>query len=333
MTAIGPQRRFAAADRPQWRANRTVEEGGPNSVGFVVRALRNIAGWLVSHEMADARSVSRASQGLTMSIMTIAAPSKFPLWRTVGQAYEGWVTNFPELLRICLPWMLLMAPILALLNWWQEPRYAESLFQPGADLSPFTVVMDFVGWLVTLPALASVAVAWHRLLLRGEHPARGAYVRLDRIVAGYASLALGLMVIKDGSQFVGSMFEFVTGVNVPPLADLIATRGSSIIALLIVARLSLALPGIALECEAATLRSAWSVTKRNTWRLLWGYIVCSLPLIAINLGISYLLFHSDHSRVVVTLAELASQLLSIPIVMINVGMLSLCYRHFFERSI
>jgi hypothetical protein len=104
-----------------------------------------------------------------MSIMTVAAPAKLPFWCTVGQAYKAWVINFPELLRVSWPWMLLMTPVLGLLDWWVE--------QPGADLlSPLlTTALNAVSWVVMVPALAAVAVAWHRRLLIGEHPGRGVY--------------------------------------------------------------------------------------------------------------------------------------------------------------
>jgi hypothetical protein len=52
-----------------------------------------------------------------MTTMTVAAPSKLPLWRTVGQAYAVWARNFPDLVRIVWVWMLLMAPVLAIWMW------------------------------------------------------------------------------------------------------------------------------------------------------------------------------------------------------------------------
>ena len=39
---------------------------------------------------------------------------------------------------------------------------------------------------VDLPFLASIAVAWHRLVLRGERVTQGVYVRLDGAVWRYA---------------------------------------------------------------------------------------------------------------------------------------------------
>jgi hypothetical protein len=271
--------------------------------------------------------------------MTVAALSKLPLWRTIGQAYAVWARNFPDLVRTCWLWMLLTALVLAIWMWWQE-RHIASIIQairagePFVDPNPlFTMVTGIVSRVVMLPALASVAVAWHRLLLRDEHPGPGVYLRLDRIVAGYAILAFWIGVVIVAPKYVGMIFRIVTGTS-PTMASLVvrflAGLGSGI-AFLIVARLSLALPGIALGATPVTLGTAWRVSKRNTWRMFWAYFFCFFPWMAIITGMSHWLLLHDHSRATVTLVLLVMGLLWIPVGMISVGMLSLAYRHFFER--
>jgi hypothetical protein len=270
--------------------------------------------------------------------MTVAAPSKLPLWRTIGQAYAVWARNFPDLVRTCWLWMLLMAPILAILMWWQEPHFAEmmqaaSARQPFADPNPvLTSVTQIAGQVIMLPALASVAVAWHRLLLRDEHPGPAPYLRLDSVVAGYAILAFWIGVITLAPSYVitwtSATMRDVAALIVQSLAGL-----ASIIGFFIVARLSLAFPAIALGRDDVTLGTAWRVSKLNTWRMFWAYFFCILPWMAIGGGISYwLLFEPDHSRAAVTLVWVVMGLLWIPVGMISVGVLSLAYRHFFERS-
>ena len=106
----------------------------------------------------------------------------------------------------------------------------------------------------------------------------------------------------------------------------------SIVGFFIVARLSLALPGRALGRDDVTLGTAWRVSERNTWRMFWAYFFCILPGMAIAGGMTFWLFRPDHSRVEVTLGLVVMSLLMIPPGLISVGMLSLAYRHFFERS-
>jgi hypothetical protein len=278
-----------------------------------------------------------------MTTMTVAPPSKLPLWRTIGQAYAVWARNFPDLIRTVWVWMLLIAPVMAIFLWWQEPRLMEMTqaaraHEPFTDPNPLlTLVMQILGQVIVLPALASVAVAWHRLLLRGEHPGPGLYLRLDSVVAGYAILAFWIAVITLGPGYVSRMFQIITGISattagVAALVVQSLAGVASIIAFFIVARLSLALPGIALGRDDVTLGTAWRISKRNTWRMFWAYFLCILPWGAISGGILYWVFLPDQGRAGVTLVSVVMGLLWIPVGMISVGMLSLAYRHFFERS-
>src|SRR5258708_27449175 len=129
-----------------------------------------------------------------MTTVTAAAPTKLPLWRTIGQAYAVWGGNLPDLVRVCWLWVLLMAPVFAFLAWWQAPHAMEIMQavrdQPTVDPSPppltllLLLLPRFVGKVAVLPALASIAGAWHRLVLKDEHPGSGGYLRLPRCVAG-----------------------------------------------------------------------------------------------------------------------------------------------------
>jgi len=274
-----------------------------------------------------------------MTTVTVAAPSKLPLWRTIGQAYALWGGNLPDLVRVCWLWMLLMAPVFAFLAWWQAPRAIELLQvarigQPFVDPNPLlTMLTQIVGKVVGLPALASIAVAWHRLLLKDEHPGAGVYLRLDGIVAGYAVLAFWVGLITLAPSYVSVMLQSMAANGHPLVAGVQFLAGVGTIAALFVgARLSLVLPGKALGRDDITFGAAWRVSKGNTWRMLWAYFFCILPLIVLGGAMSYWLFQLDHGRAALTLVPLVVGLLSFPFGMISVGMLSLSYRHFFERS-
>jgi hypothetical protein len=272
-----------------------------------------------------------------MNAVTIAKPAKLPLFRTVGQAYALWARNFSDIVRICWLWMLLMVPILALWDWWQTAQAAEMVQgiragQPYVDPHPvLTWGSLIVSKLIMLPAVASVAVAWHRLLLRDEHPATGFYLRLDRIVVGYAILAFLIGLIITVPSTAGILIPQIKSGTTASVVQFLVNV-AAIAAIFIAPRLSLVLPGIALGRDDATLATAWRVSKRNTWRMVWAYFFCLLPWIAIGGGMSSWLVLSSDNRAVVTLVSIAVGLLWIPAGMISVGMLSLAYRHFFEQS-
>jgi hypothetical protein len=65
--------------------------------------------------------------------------------------------------------------------------------------------------------------------------------------------------------------------------------------------------------------------------MIWAYLFCILPWMAVGGAMSYWLVQPGHDRIVVMLVSVAISLLWIPAGMISVGMLSLAYRHFFEQ--
>jgi hypothetical protein len=278
-----------------------------------------------------------------MTSVSDARPAKLPLWRTIGQAYVLWSENLLELVRICWVWMLIMAPVLALWQWWQEPHLADMMQaaragQKYVDPNPLlTVLAGIISQVIMLPALASVAVAWHRLLLRDEHPQPGPYLRFDHVVAGYAILAFWIGLIMAAAGYVSTLFQALTGTNAMAgdpgaLIFQVVAGLVTIVTLFVGARLSIALPGMALERDDVTLGSAWRATKGNSWRMMWAYFFCVLPWGAVVAGIGFGLLQPGHDRIVASLATAAIGVLWIPVGMLSVGMLSLAYRHFFERA-
>jgi hypothetical protein len=145
----------------------------------------------------------------------------------------------------------------AFLTWWQAPRAIELLQaarfgQPFVDPNPLlTMLTQIVAKLVGLPALASIAVAWHRLLLKDERPGAGVYLRLDGVVAGYAVLAFWLGLITLAPSYVGVMLQSMPAHGLVSGVQFLAGVGT-ITAFFVVARLSLVLPGKALGRDHIT---------------------------------------------------------------------------------
>jgi hypothetical protein len=257
-------------------------------------------------------------------------PPKLPFWRTVFQAYALWVRNLPDLVRTCWLWLLLLAPFLAIEAWRWAPQYAAILKEAarGVEFPPdptplLSVAAKLMILLLTLPAAASIAVAWHRLVLRAEHPGSSLYLRLDSVVGVYALLlaatwlpgrASGLLMAVVGggvAVWLFSAFAFVL--------------------LFVLPRLSLALPAAAVQRGDVTFRVSWQATRRNTWRMFWATYICFLPAGLIGQLLAQFL-PPEPDRITMTLLLVALYLLGLPLSMIPVGLLSLAYRHFFERG-
>jgi hypothetical protein len=273
---------------------------------------------------------------LAASAAALSGPSRLPFWRTVIQAYALWAKNLPDLVRACWLWLLLLAPFIAIEAWWRAPQTAALLeaSRSGQSFPPdqtpvLTIAALLLSLVVMLPAAASIAVAWHRLVLRNEHPGSNVYLRFDSVVVGYMLLlaatwlpgrAAGLLrtVIGDSAAFGGGAAFWLISAFTTAL-------------FFILPRISVALPAAALQRSDVTFRAAWQATRRNTWRMFWATLLCFLP----SALIGYLmidLLPPEPSRTTMTLAFAALGLLTIPLGMIPVGLLSLAYRHFFERG-
>jgi len=114
-----------------------------------------------------------------MTAISASAPPKLPVWQTVRASYAIVGRNLRQLVRICWMWVLIMVPVYMGLDWLAETWAGES----GARATHrwLREIAAALPSPVDLPFLASIAVAWHRLVLREERVTRVAYVRLDGV--------------------------------------------------------------------------------------------------------------------------------------------------------
>jgi hypothetical protein len=264
---------------------------------------------------------------VTMAQTAAAArPPKLPFWRMVGRAYAAPFVNFGALVRAAWLWLLILAPVLLAISWLQAPMEIDVLARIGGG--PDTVhdpwelrLLSLLQQLVMLPAMASIAVAWHRLILVHERPA-GANLRLDGSVAIYGLFLLATVLLLT---LLGDAPRMIASGLAPRLADVLGIA-LSLAAALVIGRLSLVLPAIALGRADIGLGDAWRATRGNTWRLFWGPIVCLLLLVLPGLVV-FMLAQAD--RVTFAIAMAALELVSILGGIVEVGFLSFAFQHFF----
>ncbi|MFQ5625447.1 MAG: hypothetical protein ACE5FM_02205 [Methyloligellaceae bacterium] len=263
---------------------------------------------------------------------------KLPFWRTIGQAYVIWASNLAQVIRISWLWLLLMAPVLFALSWLLIPFLGESTHAaPAGEIAPrpdgFLRLAHAIDMLVRAPMLASIAVAWHRLVLRDERVTQRAYLRLDRVVLVYAGFFLFLVLLPTIPQYVIDIYaggatdaEMTRSLVASLLILFLAFAG-----LYAAARLSIVLPARALERNDITLGRTWKETQGNGWRLLWGHFLCTVPIAVMAGAGSWWLLASDDSRSVAAVGSVLLTYIAILGAPIAVGFLSLAYRHFLEE--
>lgn len=121
---------------------------------------------------------------------------RLPVLATAGEAYRVTLLNLTALLRLAWAWLLGLTALVGLTSAFFWPSHAAAL-DAGAPTSWVQVLTTCM----TMAAGASIAVAWHRLLLRGEAPGPTPYLRRDGVVGRY--LFAGLVML---SPFVLSAF-------------------------------------------------------------------------------------------------------------------------------
>ena len=220
-----------------------------------------------------------------MTPTSASAPPKLPVWQTVRASYAIVGRNLRQLVRICWVWVLIMVPVYGALDWlagtWPGDSAAQAARGIAAALpSP-----------VDTPFLASIAVAWHRLILRGEQVRQVAYIRLDGIVRRYALYALAFLLLERGALLVSAFLAEYLAIEadlIELLAAPAATGATMGVGLLVLPRLSLVLPALALG-ERLSLRHAWRITRGNTLRLGAATALCMLPAVTLAMLIPLLM--------------------------------------------
>jgi hypothetical protein len=157
----------------------------------------------------DGRTASASPTGAS------SANPKLPLWDTIRLSYSTYFDHFPDVLRICWLWLVLIVPLTGIANWlrfsWMAGVAADLKWgtppQAPAHLALMPAEVMALGYgagLVSMLAGVSIAVAWHRRIILGEHPGLSAGNIATKSLWRYVlvGLAIGLIVILPASVVI-----------------------------------------------------------------------------------------------------------------------------------
>ena len=215
----------------------------------------------------------------TMTAIAASAPPRLPVWSTVRASYAIVARNLGQLVRICWLWVLIMVAVHAALDWlevtWSGESGGQAMYRWMREIAAALPSP------IDLPFLASIAVAWHRLVLREERVTQPAYLRLDGVVGRYVLYSFAFLLLERGTlaicAFLGKILavDLSAGLQIEFLAAPIAVGAAMAIGLLVLPRLS--------------LRHAWSITRGNTLRLGMVTALCMLPAVTLAMLVSLLM--------------------------------------------
>lgn len=198
---------------------------------------------------------------------------------------------------------------------------------PNPEATELTapVLVQFVTGLVTIIAVCSIAVSWHRFILRDEV---GPVMRLDNHVLRYAgnTLLIMLMVLAPALLLV-----FAIAVN-PALGSFLAIPfvlafGG------VVTSLSIKLPAVALGRTDFTFRDAWKAREGNFWQVLGVFLLSAAIFFGVVLAL--IMVTSLIAKVSPAAAQfvgvIASAVLQLFYTVFNASIFTSLYGFFVER--
>jgi hypothetical protein len=162
----------------------------------------------------------------------------------------------------------------------------------------------------------------------------GLWIALIAILPGFL---IGLLLALVLTPFVSGLHLTSFSVFLVPA---LVTAALYIVAVAIVLRLCPLLPARAIGDRGRTVAETWRRTRGNTWRIFWGLLACTLPLMMLvqfifriavgNPALQLLANGAPPTRIVVaSVINIVTYLLTWPIA---VSFLSLAYIHFFRRD-
>jgi hypothetical protein len=252
-------------------------------------------------------------------------------WETAKEAYRLAWEHRVEYVKISWCWLGLAAPVLLLYTWLEWPVLS-SICDVGKRRTELeihgtrTFLLSALLELLVLGFGVSIAVAWHRLILRKERISGVVYLRLDGVVWSYFSLALFLFFLQQGPNLIDSALQDRLGIWAVIASGLLIVF-LSVAAAIFTVRVWVLLPAKALGETEITIAEAWRRTRGNFWRLFWGQVCCSvigIPLYFVlragcGLGFTGPLCYA--------LGIWLGMMFCAPVLL---SFLSLSYRHFFE---
>ncbi len=221
---------------------------------------------------------------------------KLPVGAAFGHSVNSTINNLKFAFHVSWPWMLALLPVSVISNVYLElhPIEPKTMPSPGLFAALFAVSIFQV------VAFASIAVAWHRYILKDEIPQGFAErLRMDWTVWRYVGNTI-LLGLRIGGLMILGELAFVPGALL-----LSASKAAGGIVLLLTAlgflyylfwligafaRWSVKLVGIALGRNDFFMRDAWAITEGSHWEILGLYLLFFLSALGVGLvffGVTY----------------------------------------------
>jgi hypothetical protein len=231
---------------------------------------------------------------------------KLPPTTAFGHAISSVGNNLRVAFQISWPWYAIIFPITLVI-------YVLLAGATGGNLQASPVLAIFANLLIAFIAMvsaSSIAVNWHRYILRDEIPRGGEVLRLDDIVWRYFGNMLMIMLAVIAVLLVVAVPFSLIGVAAQmPAIGVAATFILGIpIAGTLFLRIAIKLPAIALGRTDFSSRDAWRASESNNVPIFTLFVLNLLVAAGAILAIVVIqLFFSLFGALIGGMVELALQ--------------------------
>src|SRR5665213_150459 len=214
---------------------------------------------------------------------------KIPVFKTFGNMLDSVVENLGAAFTQSWPWLVVMFFARAagdLMHLWYGKIAWATVNVNHRDYD----MIDLGVGLITAVIFASIAVNWHRYILRNEVAEGAERLRLDGLVWRYFLFGIVIVIVIGAVMGLGTFVFVLLLIGLGAISKLLAVLigifvGFPAVIWMIGAsvRLSVKLVGVALGNIEYTLSDAWDATMGNTWRLsgLYWLFVFAAILVAL----------------------------------------------------
>ena len=217
-----------------------------------------------------------------------------PVIKAINHAIKSTTDNIVFAFHISWPWILMLLPlnvatnVYVILNDLQPQNEGEPDL---AAIGKFFMVSAPLA-IASIIAYASIAVNWHRYILRDEIAQGWLRLRVDGLIWRYIGnfiliillVMAGTLAAGIGFVLAGFILNAVFGETLMAVILIPAGIALYVYVIAVTYRLSVKLPAVALGRRDFSMRDIWTATEGNNWRLLGLLGLFSVCVALVGLG-------------------------------------------------
>jgi hypothetical protein len=215
--------------------------------------------------------------------MTSGQARNFDAFKAFTHALKSIWLNRDAMFNMTWPWMLIVLPFDYARVFYANP-VIDSLKPdqvPTPEQAQIITQYMLPYYLIATLSFASIAVTWHRYVLRDEWPSGLARLRIDRTVLRYVGNLFLLVILLMFAMILPLLLTNILG-RVIPFVSLFAFGLVMVLTITLSFRLGLKFPAIAVGNRSYRFMDAMMQTKPSSGAIVWYALLIVISVIIVR---------------------------------------------------